>query len=223
MVHLSLPQTPLKLHGSAQSTSRVLLTILELSLPYVLVTVDIAKGEHESDEYRRLQPFGKVPVLEDGGLVVFESRAVCRYLCRKYGTEKNLMPSGEDIEAYAKFEQACSVEQSYFAAAAETIGFELFIKPKKSLGPPDLSRVAQAEKGLDTCLAIYDKILAQQKYIAGDELTLADLFHLPNGAALRAGKWRSIFERYGNVERWFKGLQERETWAKASGEAGTVT
>lgn len=38
------------------------------------------------------------------------------------------MPESDD-QAYARFEQACSVEQSYFAAAAETIGTELFIKP----------------------------------------------------------------------------------------------
>lgn len=37
------------------------------------------------------------------------------------------------------------------------------------------------EKDLDTVLAVYDKILAEQKYLAGGELTLADLFHLPNG------------------------------------------
>jgi glutathione S-transferase len=49
-------------------------------------------------------------------------------MARKYKTEKKLMPD-ENAEAYARFEQACSIEQSYFAAAAETIGTELFIKP----------------------------------------------------------------------------------------------
>jgi glutathione S-transferase len=47
---------------------------------------------------------------------------------RKYPSGKKLIPEGDD-EAYARFEQACSVEQSYFAAAAETIGTELIIKP----------------------------------------------------------------------------------------------
>lgn len=37
------------------------------------------------------------------------------------------MPGGDD-KAYGRFEQACSVEQSYFAAAAETLGTELVIK-----------------------------------------------------------------------------------------------
>lgn len=38
------------------------------------------------------------------------------------------MPEQSDCDGYGKFEQACSVEQSYFAAAAETIGTELVIK-----------------------------------------------------------------------------------------------
>jgi glutathione S-transferase len=93
---------------------------------------------------------------------------------------------------------------------------------KLGLGPPDVSRVTQAEQDLDTVLSIYNDILAKQRYIAGNHLSLADLFHLPNGAALRAGKWREIFERYENVERWFQGLQESETWKKAAREAGTA-
>ncbi|PQE24819.1 Glutathione S-transferase protein [Rutstroemia sp. NJR-2017a BVV2] len=138
-----------------------------------------------------------------------------------YSSGKKLIPEG-DNEAYARFEQACSVEQSYFAAAAETIGTELIIKPMKGLGVLDEARVAQAEFDLDTVLAFYDKILATQKYIAGDELTLADLFHLPNGAALKAGKWKEVFSKYPNVDKWFEELQERETWLKAAAEAGTI-
>ncbi|KAF2143958.1 uncharacterized protein K452DRAFT_223694 [Aplosporella prunicola CBS 121167] len=211
----------LKLYGSAMSTSRVLVTILEKELPYELIFIDIAKGEQHSEAYKKLQPFGKVPALDDDGFLMFESRAICKYLARKYPSGTKLIPEGDE-NAYARFEQACSVEQSYFGAAAETIGTELVIKQAKGLGPPDEARVAQAEKDLDAVLAYYDKLLAKQKYLAGDELTLADLFHLPNGAALKAGKWREVFKKYPNVDKWFKGLQERESWVKAAAEARTV-
>lgn len=72
----------LKLYGSAMATSRVLITILELGLPHELVLVDISKGEHKTDDYKKLQPFGKVPVLDDDGFVMFESRAICKYLVK---------------------------------------------------------------------------------------------------------------------------------------------
>lgn len=70
--------------------------------------------------------------------------------------------------------------------------------------------------------AVYNDTLAKQKYLAGDELTLADLFHLPNGAALKAGRWNALFDKYPNVDKWFKSLQERETWVAAACAAGTL-
>jgi glutathione S-transferase len=73
----------LKLYGSAMSTSRVLVTILEKELPYEFNLIDIAKGDQKSEEYMKLQPFGKVPVLDDDGFVIFESRAICKYLARQ--------------------------------------------------------------------------------------------------------------------------------------------
>lgn len=72
----------LKLYGSAMSTSRVLVTILEKELPYEFILVDISKGDHKSDEYKKMQPFGKVPALDDDGFWMFESRAICKYLDR---------------------------------------------------------------------------------------------------------------------------------------------
>lgn len=73
----------LKLYGSAMSFSRVLVTILEKDLPYEHVLIDIAKGDQKSEAYKKLQPFGKVPVLDDDGFIIFESRAICKYLARQ--------------------------------------------------------------------------------------------------------------------------------------------
>lgn len=73
----------LKLYGSAMSFSRVLVTILEKDLPYEHVLIDIAKGDQKTEEYKNLQPFGKVPVLDDNGFIIFESRAICKYLSRQ--------------------------------------------------------------------------------------------------------------------------------------------
>ncbi|KAL8910260.1 MAG: hypothetical protein Q9171_004424 [Xanthocarpia ochracea] len=207
----------LKLHGSAMSFARVLVVILEKDLPYEHILVDIAKGDQKSEAYKKLQPFGKVPALEDDGFLIFESRAICN----KYTSGPKLIPEGDD-KAYGLFEQACSVEQSYFMAASEMIGTELIIKKLKGLGPPDEARVAQAGADLDQVFAYYDKVLARQSYLAGDELTLVDLFHLPNGSALKAFGYKGTFDKYPNMDKWFTGLQARETWVKAAAVAGTA-
>ena len=73
----------LKLYGSAMAFSRVLVTILEKNLPYEHILIDIAKGDQKTEAYKKLQPFGKVPVLDDDGFIIFESRAICKYLARQ--------------------------------------------------------------------------------------------------------------------------------------------
>lgn len=93
----------------------------------------------------------------------------------------------------------------------------------KGSGEPDLARVAQAERDFETVLGVYDEILAGQKCLVGDDITLVDLFHLPNGAAMKGGIWKDLFVKYPNVDRWFKELQCRESWVKASAEAGTIS
>ncbi|KAJ6785342.1 hypothetical protein PWT90_02609 [Aphanocladium album] len=209
----------IKLYGSAMSTARVLVTILEKQLPYELVFINIAKGDQKKWEYLKMQPYGKVPVMDDDGFVMFESRAICRYLARKYTSGVKLIPDEGDFEGYGRFEQACSVEQSYFAAAAETIGTELVIKRMQNLGEPDMAKVAQAEALLDKVLSEYDAILVKQQYLTGDTICLADLFHLPNASALKEFGYGATFEKYPNANRWLKNLQERQAWTTATGEA----
>jgi glutathione S-transferase len=65
---------------------------------------------------------------------------------------------------------------------------------------------------LEETLAVYDGILAKQAYLAGDELTLADLFHLSYGTMIKDIGFGSSFDKFPNVKKWFEGLQARESW-----------
>lgn len=122
----------LKLHGIAQSTcTRRVATILkEKNVPYELVPVDFAKGEHKSAEYLKKQPFGQVPYLDDDGFIVFESRAIGRYIAAKYRDQGTpLLPDPSDLKATALFEQAASIETSDFDPYASGIAAEKVFKP----------------------------------------------------------------------------------------------
>jgi hypothetical protein len=69
---------------------------------------------------------------------------------------------------------------------------------------PDEERVATLVEKLETKLAAYEVILGKQKYLAGDDLTLADLFHLPWGAfaAPQEFTWFVDKEKYPNLSRY---------------------
>ena len=64
---------------------------------------------------------------DDDGFKLFESRAICRYIAAKYASPTStLIPT--DLKAHAIFEQAASIETSYFNTPAGTILYEKVVK-----------------------------------------------------------------------------------------------
>jgi glutathione S-transferase len=86
----------------------------------------------------------------------------------------------------------------------------------KGLGAPDEAKVAQYAAQLDSALAVYEGILSKQAYLGGNELTLADLFHVPYGTLVKKLGYSEIFDKYPHVSKWFAGLEARESWKKVS-------
>jgi len=122
------------------------------------------------------------------------------------------MPEPGDLNHYALFEQACSIEQSYFDPIVSAIAFEKVFKPRKGLGPTDEARVAKLAKELDTTLEVYNRILSSQPYLAGREITVADLFHLPYGTMVEGLGFAELFEKYPHVNTWWNSLKARQSW-----------
>jgi glutathione S-transferase len=97
------------LYGAAHSTCtrRVMVVLEEKGVPYKLIPVNLGKGEHATPEFRATkQPFGKVPVLDDDGFLIYESRAICKYIAKRWaGQGTKLIPDDNDARAYGMFEQ----------------------------------------------------------------------------------------------------------------------
>lgn len=101
---------PLTVHGSPYSTcsQRVLTALAEKGVEAEVHSLNFATQEHKQPEFLKLQPFGKVPVLEDDGFFVYESRAIAKYIAKKYaGQGTKLIPDDSDVKAYGLFEQVC--------------------------------------------------------------------------------------------------------------------
>ncbi|KAM0181322.1 hypothetical protein ACHAPC_007366 [Botrytis cinerea] len=198
----------LKLYGMRQATctQRVLTTLAEKGVDYELILVNLMAGEQKAPSYLEKQPFGKVPVLDDNGFLIYESRAICKYLARKYADKgTKLIPAEGDVKGYGSFEQACSIEQAY-------LDVETFGLCARGWGATSPEAVQKHLQTLDNNLAVYDQILSKQKYLAGDEITLADLYHLPHGTqALKYG-FQDLLGKYPHVNKWWEGLQARDSW-----------
>jgi glutathione S-transferase len=101
------------------------------------------------------------------------------------------------------FEQAISIESFEFDPFASHLVYERTWKPMSGAGKTDEKRVQELATMLEGKLAGYERILAKQKYLAGDEVTLADLFHLPYGSQLaeQGFKWLEDEAKFPNVAR----------------------
>ncbi|GAQ03879.1 glutathione S-transferase PM239X14 [Aspergillus lentulus] len=211
----------LKLHGSSWSTctSRVRLALIEKGVDAEIVNVDLAKGEHLAESYLEMQPFGKVPVLEDTetGVQVFESRAIAQYIIAKYrGQGAELAPPESDLKAYALYQQAISIEQSYFDPPIAQLAYEKVWKSMKGEGETDEVRVKALLAQLDRTLQGYERLLSKQKYLAGDEITFADLSHLPYGVFVEQFGFADLIAKYPRFQKYWEDLKSRESWKKVA-------
>jgi glutathione S-transferase len=71
-------------HQLSGNCYKVRLLLSQLGVNYERITTDIFKGEHKTEEFRRLNPDQKIPVIRDGDLVLWESNAILLYLAKKY-------------------------------------------------------------------------------------------------------------------------------------------
>ncbi|KAH9319037.1 hypothetical protein KI387_020806, partial [Taxus chinensis] len=119
----SIAMAAIKLHGYPQSTctTNVLASLYEKEADYEFVTVDLRTGAHKQPAFLALNPLGQIPVIQDGDLTLFESRAIIKYLAKKFeGKGSNLW--GSTLREQALVEQWSQVEaQSYNPAVTAII------------------------------------------------------------------------------------------------------
>ncbi|XP_074560897.1 glutathione S-transferase 3-like [Curcuma longa] len=208
----------IKIYGMPMSTNtiRVLAALNEKGLDFELVIVDIRTGAQKHPNFLALNPFGHIPVLEDGDIVLFESRAINRYIAAKYaeaGTD--LLLSGGTPAERAAVEIWLEVESQEFGPHIASLVFEAFIKPK--LGKTTDEQVVEAEAAkLEKVLDVYEARLAQSKYLAGLHFTLADLNHIPYINYLMKTPKAELVTSRPHLLAWWEDISARPAWVKTA-------
>ncbi|KAJ7114789.1 glutathione S-transferase [Mycena epipterygia] len=190
----------------------VAMVLAEKKIPFEHILVDLEKGDTKTPDFLAKQPFGEVPVIDDNGFVLYESRAICRYLEEKYADQgPALIPRG--VEEKAMFEQAASVEFANFHPQVMKVWKEAFGKMRSGV-PVDEAALAAYISDLSKTLDVYEGILGKQKFLAGNELTLADLFHLWYAPLLALAGVDIMTTKGPNTARWWNEVISRPAWTK---------
>lgn len=142
---------------------------------YEQVPVDVLKGEPKTDEHLSRHPFGKVPVVDVDGFRVIETAAIARYL-NAVLPGHSLVPS--DPKDVARMDMATNIIDSY--GYGPMIGgvvayhlFPDFVGGKNEVAHQD--GLAKSHK----VMAELMRIKGSSRYLAGDEVSLADLYLAP--------------------------------------------
>ncbi|KAH8689457.1 glutathione S-transferase [Talaromyces proteolyticus] len=191
---------------------RLALVIHELGIkPKNIQETDILKSEHKTPEFLKLNPSGAVPCIRDDQenppLHLSESRAIARYLAHRYRCNGDglsvLVPDFNDPVALAKFEEGASIELTAFDATANRLVFEEYFKPTYFHRDPDRSMAESLRVQLGHVFDTLEQRLKDQPFMAGQELTVVDLFYLPYMFHLTRQVWQSCLEDRPRLQSWW--------------------
>ena len=157
-------------HHPHTRSFRPLWLLEELQVPYELIDIDIFHGEGRTESYRQINPYGKVPTLDDDGTVIYEAGAICLYLADKF-VEKNLAP------ALNTPERGLYYQWMFFAPGTmEPPLMNIFLHSK--LLPEEERIPILVEQGVKQFNKIADNLnqtIEKKPYLLGDQFSTADI------------------------------------------------
>ena len=204
----------MKIYGHPWSTNtrKTLMTLAEKGIDAELVVVKLPAGEHREAAHLARHPFAKVPVLDDGGFVLYETRAINEYIDRK-APPAQLVPS--DVRDLARMHQWTNVADAYLVPHAAPFIMESLFRRYLG-GEKDEKAIAAARIGMTAALDAADAWLAKHEYFAGSALSLADISWMPYLEYIgRLGEADAIAKRK-HLAAWWNRVSSRPTWKKVA-------
>ena len=160
----------LRIYGIARTRAfRALWIAEELGLVYEHLPIEIGDAGAGSPEFRKINPNGRLPFIDDDGFVLFESLAITFYLAKKHSNGE-LYPATLEAEARAW-------QWSFWAIAEVDRGVNIWSLHAVRLpeSERDAAKREEALKVIAKPFRILDAAVAQQAYLLGDAFTIADL------------------------------------------------
>jgi glutathione S-transferase len=196
----------LKIWGRTNSVNvkKALWCAEELGLPYERIDAGMQYGVVNTPEYRRMNPNGLVPTLEEDGFILWESHSIVRYLAAKYG-KGVLWPMEERTRAVANQWMDWAFG---FQANFRAVFWGLVRTPPEKR---DAAAIEEARRKCAEMLGILDAALADRHYVAG-AFSMGDI---PIGCHVQLWMRLAVERpRHPHLEGWFERLCVRPAYRK---------
>ena len=172
----------IKLYDATPSANsdRVKILLHEKGLPYERVTLDLKKKEQKRPEFLKLNPYGKVPVIDDNGKTLFESCIINEYLDEQYPTP-SFMP--KDPYQRGRVRVLTDYGMNHINEPFTPLRMEM-LKPKEERDPKIIDT---AFKEVVARLQYLENQIGDKPYLVG-EISLVDIAIVPR--FLRLHQWK---------------------------------
>ncbi len=186
----------LRLWGRLSSINvrKVVLCAQVLELAIERIDAGLSHGVVDTPDYRRKNPNGLVPLLEDGGFTLWESNTIVRYLCARENSP--LYP--QDLQRRADAERWMDWQQTTLNPAGSP-GFRQWFRTPEAQRNPQV--IAASVAATEPLFAQLDAHLSRQPFLAGDALTMADI-----PIACEVHRWWGLPQprpAWPHLERWY--------------------
>ena len=177
----------------------------------------LAPMQMRAEPHLSRHPFGRVPVLDDNGFLLYETQAVLRYLDRVL-PDPALTPA--DPKAAARMDQVLNISDWYlFQGPGVVIGFHRVIGPRVLGTAPDEDAIAKCMVGARRVFKALADLLGAQDYFAGSALSLADIMVAAQcGILAEAPEWADLTQPHPNLAAWYGRMAARPSFQATSWE-----
>jgi glutathione S-transferase len=164
-------------------------------------------GGFKSPEHLTRNPFGRIPVMDHGDFRLYEVQAILRYLDR-IAPEPSLTP--RDARAEARMNQLCGITDWYLMPqVSATITFARLVAPKVGR-PVDEAKVREAIPRAQVCIAEIARLLGDAPFMAGEELSIADLMLAPHLTMFaETAEGAPVLQPHPNIRAWVERMNAR--------------
>jgi glutathione S-transferase len=198
----------LTLHHAPNSRSgRIVWLLKELDIPFELNAMRFHPEDLKSDAHRSRHPLGRVPVLDDGDIRIWESGAIIEYILARYG-EGRLKPAVDSPEFPAYLQWFHYTEGMVMPPINQIMVHTVLLPPERR----DETVLGQSQRLLGRALLPINEALEGREYLAG-EFSAADI--MLGHACIMSGRLGMITDEMPHLAVYVGRLQTRPACAEA--------
>ncbi|XP_072321319.1 glutathione S-transferase theta-3-like [Eucyclogobius newberryi] len=158
----------------SQPCRSVFLVAKALNVPFEFKHVDLAAGQHYTEEFGKISSMRKVPVMKDGDFILTESTAILDYMVQKHKGPDHWFPS--ELQSRARVNEYLSWQHTNLRANGSKVFLLRLVFPMMMGSEAPKEKMDAAMEELNTSLSLLENYFLRDKpFIIGDKVSVADI------------------------------------------------